>query len=102
MKTKPSRCPTCFADLSIVFPEGADGLRKSPPACMACRYKTDCLRQAMQSQEGIGVREAAVDRAYESGSLGFLERWAKKKALQQRRKREGVKSKRNKAVSDEV
>lgn len=45
----------------------------------------------MQSQAGIGVREAAVDRAYESGSLGFLERWAKKKSLQQRRKREGVK-----------
>jgi hypothetical protein len=43
----------------------------------------------MQSQAGIGVREAAVDRAYECGSLGFLERWAKKKALQQRRKREG-------------
>jgi len=45
----------------------------------------------MQSQAGIGVREAAVDRAYESGSLGFLERWAKRKALQQRRKRESVK-----------
>ena len=56
---------------------------------MECEHKTDCLRQAMQSQAGIGVREAAVDRAYESGTLGFLERWAKKKALQQRRKREG-------------
>ncbi len=42
----------------------------------------------MQSQAGLGVREAAVDRAYESGSLGFLDRWAKKKALQQRRRRE--------------
>jgi len=59
---------------------------------MECAHKTDCLRQAMQSQAGIGVREDAVDRAYESGSLGFLERWAKKKALQQRRKREGKKS----------
>jgi len=45
----------------------------------------------MQSQAGLSVREAAVDRAYESGSLGFLDRWAKKKALQQRRKREGHK-----------
>ncbi len=88
MKTKQTKCPTCFADLSVVFPEGEEGLRESPPACMECEHKTDCLRQAMQSQAGIGVREAAVDRAYESGSLGFLERWAKKKALQQRRKRE--------------
>jgi len=58
---------------------------------MECEHKTDCLRQAMQSQAGLSVREAAVDRAYESGSLGFLDRWAKKKALQQRRKREGHK-----------
>lgn len=89
MKTRQSKYPACFADLSIVFPENEDGLRTSPPTCMACEHKTNCLRQAMQSQAGIGVREAAVDRAYESGSLGFLERWAKKKALQQRRKREG-------------
>jgi hypothetical protein len=55
---------------------------------MECELKTDCLRQAMQSPAGLGVREAAVDRAYKNGSLGFLDRWAKKKALQQRRKRE--------------
>jgi len=46
----------------------------------------------MQSKSGIGVREAAVDRAYAAGSLGFIERWSKKKALQRRRK-QGSKTK---------
>ena len=68
----------------MVFPEGEDGLRTSPETCMACPQKTECLRTAMKGKSGINVRQEIVDRAYASGSMGFVERWSKKKELQRR------------------
>jgi hypothetical protein len=84
---KPNH-PACFADLEIVFPESGDGLRASPETCMACLQKTECLRTAMKGTSGINVREAAVDRAYTSGSMGFVERWSRKKELSRRLKQQ--------------
>lgn len=80
--------PACFGDLEVVFPKGADGLRHSPGHCMACPEKTGCLRQAIHGQGGTRVREEAVDRAYEAGVIGFFDRWARKKALYVKRKKE--------------
>ena len=88
MTEKEGRRPECFGDLEIVFPLGADGLRHSPEHCLACAEKTDCLRQAVGSQSGDKVREEAVDRAYEAGVIGFFDRWARKKALYIKRKKE--------------
>lgn len=79
--------PPCFGDLETVFPEGAEGLRQTPESCMICCYKTQCLRQAMADKGGLTVREEMVDRAYQSGRLGFFERWSRKKALSIRRQR---------------
>ena len=73
--------PSCFGDLRTVFPKGADGLRQTPPSCLACRHKTVCLRAAMQSSQGLQVRNELIDRAYESGMMRFYERWAKKKDI---------------------
>ena len=74
--------PACFGELAIVFPVGEDGLRHTPESCLiCCRYKTDCLRAAMKSGEGLTVREEVVDRAYASGMLNFMERWSRKKYL---------------------
>ena len=84
---KPSR-PVCFGNLEIVFPESGDGFRASPETCIACRQKTECLRTAMKGTSGINVREAAVDRAYTSGSMGFVERWSRKKELNRRLKQQ--------------
>lgn len=81
--------PYCFGKLDTVFPMGEDGLRGSPPSCMMCRYKTECLRNAMNGIEGDQVHQETVDRAYESGGMGFWERWSKKKMLHQRMKRKG-------------
>ena len=39
------------------------------------------------------VREAALDRAYTSGSMGFVERWSKKKELNRRLKQEAKREK---------
>jgi len=87
MKKRPASArPDCFGHLDTVFPKTADGLRQSPPACMRCRHKTDCLRSAVQGAAGVEVHEEALQRAYRSGVISFFERWSRKKRLSRRRK----------------
>lgn len=81
MTVNQKKFPPCFGDLKSVFPMAAEGLRQTPESCMPCYYKTECLRKAMRDKDGITVREEMVDRAYESGVVGFFERWSRKKAL---------------------
>ncbi|MDY6822968.1 MAG: hypothetical protein SWH68_04100 [Thermodesulfobacteriota bacterium] len=76
----------CFGRLDSVFPMQPDGLRHSPPECLECPHKTECLRTALQSCDGLALHEEKVDRAYGSGRMGFFERWAKKKAIDKQRK----------------
>ena len=78
--------PSCFAVLEIVFPLGKDGLRHSPDTCIRCELKTRCLKTAMQKPEALKVADEKVDRAYKSQTIGFLERWAKKKSLAKKMK----------------
>ena len=73
--------PSCFGVLDHVFPKGKDGLRNTPENCFACLHKTECLRSAIKGTEGVKVKEEMVDRAYDSGVIGFLERWSRKKGL---------------------
>lgn len=80
---KPHR-PPCYGDLDTVFPMGPEGLRGSPKTCLACPHKTECLRRALQGDRGMTVREERVDRAYASGTMGFFERWSRKKAIHRR------------------
>ena len=75
--------------MDTVFPMGQDGLRHSPESCMVCLCKTDCMRTALHGAGGMKVQEETVDRAYESGMMGFLERWSKKKALHRNMKKKG-------------
>jgi hypothetical protein len=82
----PNRRPYCFADLETVFPMQAGGLRETPPACMVCHCKTECLRTAMQSRGGETVEAERLDRAYQAGAMSFLDRWSRKKSLHQKRK----------------
>jgi hypothetical protein len=76
--------PACFGELETVFPKGKNGLRNTPETCLACRHKTECLRSAIDGVGGLKVREEFVDRAYSSGSIGFMERWSKKKEINRR------------------
>jgi len=74
--------PDCFGDLDIVFPMNETGFRMSPEKCLACEYKTSCLRNALQhTNKGNKVKNEHVDRAYESGMISFWERWSRKKSL---------------------
>ena len=77
--------------LDRVFPIGEDGLRSSPEACLECIHKTECLRSAMAGSGGLTVHEELVDRAYESGMIGFLGRWSKKKDLDRKTKAQKAK-----------
>ena len=87
MTTDPDQRPICFGDLSVVFPLSENGLRASPETCLACAYKTECLKTAMTRQNGLRVHEEMVSRAYDSGMIGFFERWSRKKQLHQRQKK---------------
>jgi hypothetical protein len=86
MSNRKSKYPKCFGHLETVFPMGEDGLRHTPAACLECLYKTECLRTAIQGREGLKVREEHVDRAYDSGMIGFLERWSRKKSIQKEKR----------------
>ena len=79
--------PQCYGDLNTVFPSGSDGLRHSPPICMACVFKTECLRTAMAHPQGARVREETLDRAYAAGMVGFVSRWSRKKELHRQQDR---------------
>jgi hypothetical protein len=86
MKKKTEKYPECFGNLQKVFPMGKDGLRHTPEDCFACLQKTQCLRSAIQSKDGLKVKEEHLDRAYNSGTIGFMERWSKKKDYHRRKK----------------
>ena len=81
------KLPYCFGNLEEVFPLGEDGLRHTPESCLVCLYKTRCLRSAMEGAEGLSVREEKLERAYEAGMIGFLDRWSRKKALHKKKKK---------------
>ncbi|OQX28165.1 MAG: hypothetical protein BWK80_01720 [Desulfobacteraceae bacterium IS3] len=78
---KKQEYPHCFGVLDIVFPKGEDGLRSTPEHCFVCFCKTECLKTAMGKSDGMKVQEEVIDRAYQSGMMGFLERWSKKKSI---------------------
>ena len=74
--------PDCFGILEIVFPKTDDGLRHTPEDCMKCEHKTQCLRKAMtEGIQAIKAQEEFIDKAYDSGTLGFWSRWSRKKNL---------------------
>jgi len=87
MNRDTKKYPECFANLEKAFPMGKDGLRHAPEDCYACRHKTECLRTAIQGKEGLKVKEERIDRAYNSGRIGFVERWSKKKDIHRRKKK---------------
>jgi len=83
-QTKDSK-PECFGDLDTVFPMGDHGLRQTPPTCFECPDKTECLRTGLRGQAGLKIHEEHIDRSYQSGMISFVERWSRKKIIEQRR-----------------
>ncbi len=80
------KLPKCHGTLEKVFPMGEDGLRVSPEECLECHHKTTCLRGALAGPGGIEIKDERVDKAYDSGNMGFFERWSRKKTLHRAKK----------------
>jgi len=90
--TQDDQKPECFGVMDRVFPMTEDGLRHSPSSCMACVFKTECLGTAIRRPAGVKVQEELVDRAYESKTISFIERWSKKKYLDKIKKEKTMSS----------
>jgi hypothetical protein len=44
------------------------------------------LQTGLKSDAGLKVREEKLERSYDSGMIGFVERWSRKKAIERRKK----------------
>lgn len=79
--------PDCYGILDKVFPmDEHSGLRITPTECFACTHKTQCLKTALHAKDGLKAKEELVDRAFESGMLGFIQRWSQKKEIHRQMK----------------
>jgi len=83
MSSPENEYPECFGQLGTVFPMGDEGIRTTPPECMKCPHVKSCIQTAMRGPDGLKLEEARIDRAYEYGLIGKLERWSKKKLIRQ-------------------
>ena len=74
--------PECYGKLIKVFPMTESGLRETPHYCRyECIYKTECLKNALATSKGAGVEEELLKRGTKAGTIGFVERWSRKKQL---------------------
>lgn len=71
----------CFGILDRVFPVGGSGLREVTPGCFQCDDKTECLKAALRTLEGLGFREDLLKKRSTSGFIGLIKRWSEKKML---------------------
>jgi len=60
---------------------GKEGLREIVPTCFECPDKGACLREALQTDEGLALRSEALKRSSERGWVGRFRRWSEKKEL---------------------
>ncbi len=71
----------CFGVLEKVFPLGERGLRETPSSCIECADKTECLRAALSTREGIDFRGELLEQRGSGGFVGLIKRWSRKKEL---------------------
>ena len=71
----------CFGILEKVFPVGERNLRETPPSCRNCEDKTECLRAALSTREGIDFRGELLEKRGPGGFVGLVKRWSRKKEL---------------------
>jgi hypothetical protein len=90
----------CFGKLEQVFPMGENGLRTSPPECMKCPMAKPCLQAAMKELEGLQFEEDRIDRAYECGMIGRLERWSQKKYIRRKMEEQAKARRRGRPKAD--
>ncbi len=81
---------SCFGILDKVFPEGKHGLREVPPECFECQLRTECLKTALSTEEGIEFRVGLMEQRPSRGFMARIRRWSEKKTLSRlKEKRKG-------------
>lgn len=71
----------CYSVLDRVFPRAGCGQRQVPPECFECQDRVECLKVALQTEEGLEMRTQLLMRAEQSGLVGTLQRWSQKKHM---------------------
>ena len=71
----------CFGILDKVFPVGENGLREIVHECFNCPDRTQCLRAALFTEEGLKMKDEILDRAAAGGMIGRVKLWSQKKNL---------------------
>jgi len=71
----------CFGILERVFPLGESGLREVPLECLECSDRVLCLRRAISTKEGIGMRTEKLNQTPAKGFRERLKRWSDRKEL---------------------
>lgn len=83
----------CFGVLERVFPMGESGMREVMPECFECEDKTECLRAALATSEGLGFREDLLEKTSAGGFIGLIKRWSEKKTISRLMEKEREKKK---------
>lgn len=78
----------CFGVLDKIFPVGGEGLREIIPDCFDCPDRVSCLKTALSTEEGIEMQEMVINRNADSGLIGRLQRWSRKKELNRLKEQE--------------
>ena len=73
--------PDCFGVLDEVFPVGETGIREVRERCIDCPYRLECLKSALNTEEGIRMRGEMLRRVPLEGMGDWLKRWSDKKML---------------------
>ncbi|MCD6561473.1 MAG: hypothetical protein J7L16_06930 [Deltaproteobacteria bacterium] len=71
----------CFGRLNKVFPEGKNKLREVPPGCFDCIDRKECLRTALNTEEGLEFKSGLIERNRGLGFMDHLKRWSDKKQI---------------------
>jgi len=80
--------PDCYGVITKVFPMTETGLRQTPEYCRyECPHKTDCLKKALATSRGRKVEEELLERGDRAGTIGFIERWSRRKQLDRLKER---------------
>ncbi len=88
MKEERKDRPDCFGILDEVFPMGEEGIREVRERCIDCPFRVECLREAIQTEEGLKMREEMMERMPVRGVGDWVRRWSEKKMLYRMRKKE--------------
>ena len=72
---------------------GNEGLREVVPGCLQCPDRVLCLKEALNTQDGLDMQAKKLDRLANNGLIGRLNRWSQKKEIHRLMKKQKKKRK---------